>query len=1095
MNDLVNIEQNRNNLELLYDARRQVVPFLGAGFSRPFCPGWEDFLNQYFQTMKDQNLLLPNEIEDFAELKNPSADRRLEKMAGFLVEKSLGLAFEDEMKRLLHVNVPIEKVKKFHLLHQAFPYLKITTNYDTLIESNAPHGMYVKAVYGTQSGELDRLFKLRYENNSLLKIHGGVEDMNSIVLSAAQYETLYGHVHRYGQNARLPRFLKRVFSHSPVLFIGCSLDQDRTTMILVDIRVKPRHFALMKLPRENEEKIRMKRRLDQLGVCIIWLEDYDQIEEILDQLAGERGEVSLPRLGAFVGREKELETLAALMDIPGAHAISGRLCSIDGVGGVGKTALAVEAALRNRHKFKHGIMPLYRADEHTPVSFAMSLAKHFKIRYAEPADNEAALRTITRILQNHHCLLILDNVEKWEDLQYMIPLQTTAVILVTTRNRDIYHKLRNYFTHHRVEEIRLEKLSESEALALFRQILGEGYQEAEVEIYLEIARTLGYLPLALRQVISLMVYTPHYPARELRDRLYASGRDRLKLLIQGSDASECDSRVIEAVFNLADPQLSGELIEVLEMMAVCKEGPVPADFLRRLDKTRDKKIHEELEQLYTYSWLDRREIPGEGERYYELHPLVREVVRARGPLRFLDAFIHEVHEIFTEEEVHFQMKERYYPQLEEAFDIAMKRKDPRLKDWLYKLFKFCTYRDCEGYAHFYLRLTEAVEQLFPEDQWALITVYAHRALIFMYSGKLSEAMTLLKKEESLCDELGDRAGLARTYGNQALILQEWGQLDKAMILHKKGESLWEELGDRAGLARTYGNQALIFKAWGKLSEAMALHKKEESLCEELGDRGRLARTYGNQALIFKAWGKLSEAMTLHKKQESLCEELGDRAGLAACYGNQALILADWGQLSEAMILHKKNEKLKEELGDRAGLAACYGNQALILADWGQLSEAMTLHKKEESLYKELGDRAGLAACYGNQALILADWGRLSEAMTLHKKEESLCEELGDRAGLATCYGNQAGILQLKGQLSEAMTLYKKQESLCEELGDRAGLARTLWNQGLIHEERGEPQIQAQLWQKSININQNMGIPTEKYEKALKDLLGKMKGSG
>ncbi|MGD2086193.1 MAG: tetratricopeptide repeat protein [Candidatus Aminicenantes bacterium] len=1112
MIDLVNIEQNKKNLALLYDTRQQVIPFLGAGFSRPFCPGWEEFLNQYFQTMKNQNFLHKDEINDFKKLKNASADRRLEKMAGFLVEKSRGLAFKDEMKRQLQVDVPIEEVKKFHLLHKAFPYLKITTNYDTLIESNTPHGMYVKVVYGTQPEELDRLFSLRSENNSLLKIHGGVEDMNSIVLGAAQYRTLYGHAHRYRKNAKLPLFLKQVFSSCSVLFIGCSLDQDRTTMILADIRDKPRHFALVKLPREEKEKIRMNRRLNELGVCIVWLEDYDQIEEILAQLAGEGGEVSMPRLGAFVGREKELETLAAQMDSPVNNDITGRLCCIVGIGGVGKTMLAVEAAMRNRDKFEHGIMPLYRADEHTPVSFAIALAKHFGIPCDESADNEAALRSITRILQKRHCLLILDNVEKWEDLQYMIPRQTNAVILVTTRNRDIYHRLRNFFIRHQVKEIRLEKLSEIEALALFRQILGEGYQEPEIEIYLEIACILDYLPLALPQAISLMVYRPHYPARKLLELLRT---EPLPLLRKGSDATEIDSRVVEAVFDLARPQLRRELIEVLEMMAVCKEGPVPADFLRRLDKTRDKKIYEELEELYTYSWLDRREIPGEGERYYALHRLVREVVRVRGPLRFLDAFIHEVHKIFTDEGVHFQMKERYYPQLEEAFDAARQRKDLRLKDWLCNaIYYFCAYR---GYAHFFLRLTDAVEQLFPGDWRAMRKVIDYRALILMDWDKLSEAMSLLKTRESLWEELDDRAGLAITYGNQALILQKRGQLAEAMTLHKKEESLWEELDDRAGLARTYGNQALILADWGQLSEAMTLHKKEESLWKELGDRVGLARTYRNQALILKSWSQLAEAMTLHKKEESLWEELGNRDGLAACYGNQALILQEWGQLDKAMTLHKKNEELKKELDDRAGLAITYGNQALILKARGQLSEAMTLRKKEESLWKELddraglartygnqalilkargqlfeamnlhkkeeslceelGDRAGLARTYGNQALILADWGQLSEAMTLHKKNEKLKEELGDFAGLAACYGNQALVLQAWGQLSEAMTLHKKEESLCEELGDRAGLARTYGNQALILADWGQLPDALTLHKKEESLWEELGDHT------------------
>ncbi len=87
-----------------------------------------------------------------------------------------------------------------------------------------------------------------------------------------------------------------------------------------------------------------------------------------------------------------------------------------------------------------------------------------------------------------------------------------------------------------------------------------------------------------------------------------------------------------------------------------------------------------------------------------------------------------------------------------------------------------------------------------------------------------------------------------SYGGQALILKDWGKLEEAMALHKREEAICEELGDRAGLQRSYANEALILKAWGRLEEAMALHKRQEAICEELGNRAGLSATYGNQAV-------------------------------------------------------------------------------------------------------------------------------------------------------------------------------------------------------------------------------------------------------
>ena len=121
--------------------------------------------------------------------------------------------------------------------------------------------------------------------------------------------------------------------------------------------------------------------------------------------------------------------------------------------------------------------------------------------------------------------------------------------------------------------------------------------------------------------------------------------------------------------------------------------------------------------------------------------------------------------------------------------------------------------------------------------------------------------------------------MQRSYGNQALILQDWGRLEEAFELLKKQEALCLELGNKDSLQRSYGNQALILQAWGRLEEAFELLKKQEALCLQMG----LQANYWHQALILKAWGRLEEAMALLKKQEAFCLELGNRSSLANCY--------------------------------------------------------------------------------------------------------------------------------------------------------------------------------------------------------------------
>ena len=693
----------------------------------------------------------------------------------------------------------------------------------------------------------------------------------------------------------------------------------------------------------------INRRLSRFQITPIWFQDYDDISELLQCLAPVVATApALETVSTFVGREKELDQIeqALTSDQGNVQMISGRLFNIEGAGGVGKTTLALTAAKRFGHLAKHGVLGPFRADEMTAQTYAVALARTLDIRIDPPADDVSAQALISQLLQDRHCLIILDNAVDWQSLRYMLPKQSPATIIVTTRDRDMGMRLRSHFKEMlTIGEIKLHHFTPEEALNLCHDLLMDAYQEQDQTHYVSIAKQLGYLPIALRQVIALIKYSPHYSAEQLLDKLANDGR--LAVLRKGQAADDSDERSIEAVFDLASPALSDELLEALQYLAICAPGPIPLNFLERLSSNPD--IAEILEQLHTYNWCERRD---EAEqRYYELHQLVRELIFERFGKRFIEPFIATVDAIFMDEAIHFSVKDALIAQLNEALFKAEQIKDQRIKKWLYSLYNYCTFR---GYLDFYVQLTKIIEISFGEDKETLSVALGNRALIFVNWGKLDEAFALHKEEQKLCEGLGNQRGLARSYGNQALILQAWGKLDEAMALHQKEQIIKKTLKDYEGLALSYGNQARILYDWGKLDEAMVLYKKEQALCEELEDKAGYSRSYGNQALILKTWGKLDEAMVLHQKEQTIKEALGDQAGLAASYSNQAGILKVLGKLDEAMALLQKMQTIYETLNNQAGLASGWWNQGIIYGEKGQKDQQIELWKRSIEINKAIG---------------------------------------------------------------------------------------------------------------------------------------------
>jgi len=267
--------------------------------------------------------------------------------------------------------------------------------------------------------------------------------------------------------------------------------------------------------------------------------------------------------------------------------------------------------------------------------------------------------------------------------------------------------------------------------------------------------------------------------------------------------------------------------------------------------------------------------------------------------------------------------------------------------------------------------------------------------LFQFSGHLDGAMELMKQEEQICRELGNKDGLSASLCNQAVILQARGDLDGAMELYKQQEHIFRELGNKDSLSISLGNQAVILDARGDLDGAMELHKQEEQICRELGNKGGLSTSLGNQATIFYSRGDLDGAMELHKQEEQICRELGNKGGLSASLGSQAVILDARSDLDGAMELHKQEEQICRELGNMDGLSASLGNQATIFYSRGDLDGAMDLYKQVERICRELGSKEGLAISLSKQAVLLASkLNRPREALPLAEESYRLATEHG-----------------------------------------------------------------------------------------------------
>jgi tetratricopeptide (TPR) repeat protein len=192
-----------------------------------------------------------------------------------------------------------------------------------------------------------------------------------------------------------------------------------------------------------------------------------------------------PRLSGFSGRMDALDRLDAILVQERPAAVTQvRLAAVQGMGGVGKTSLAIEYA----HRYRALHTGVWWCPAETRTGLLTSLAALAVVLGAAPADTadvaRAAKDALHRLAERRGMwLLIYDNVTSPEEIADLLP-SAGARVLITSRFPD----WRGW-----AEEISLDVLPLSEAMQLLQR---RADRTDEIGGKL-LAEALGCLPLAL----------------------------------------------------------------------------------------------------------------------------------------------------------------------------------------------------------------------------------------------------------------------------------------------------------------------------------------------------------------------------------------------------------------------------------------------------------------------------------------------------------------------------------------------------------------------------------------------------------------------
>ncbi|HEX4789327.1 MAG TPA: BTAD domain-containing putative transcriptional regulator [Actinospica sp.] len=759
----------------------------------------------------------------------------------------------------------------------------------------------------------------------------------------------------------------------------------------------------------------------------------------------------------FTGRQIEMDLLVDRLGPLTQQADSGGaivISAIDGMAGIGKTALAVRAAHHLAERFPDGqlFLDLHGYTQGRRPSTPEEALDVLLLALGTPAQQiprrlEERAALYRQQLYDTRTLIVLDNASDEAQVRPLLPGESGCLVLVTSRRR-----LKGLDDAHTLP---LDLLPSSDAVALLRAVAGANRFPPHDPLASEVVDLCGRLPLAVRIAGALLRHRPawtlEYLAELLRDR-----HRRVPNLYDGE-------RDLATAFGLSYTSLDEHQQDLFRALGLVPGPDIDAYAAAALRKSDPAIVSRRLGDLVDHNLLTEY-APGR----YRLHDLLRAHARTlvdADPAPESDAAVGRLLHYYAYTAHSASVAITRCPRSEP--DGPIPAHTPALADpeaartWLRTEYSNLEAAFVHAHAH-------------GLDRHA-IALSTGLAEIVLADGPFTHALQIHRTAAGIAERLGDRAVHADALTDLGRARSVTGDFPGAVDTYTRALELYRALGDRLGEANVLTHLGGVRPVTGDFSGAVDAYTRALELYRALDSRYGEANALTELGRVRYITGDYPGADTAHTRALELYRALGNSLGEAYALANLGRLRQATGDLPGASGAHTRALELYHALGNRLGEA----NVLTYLGRVRHLTEdypgAGAAHARALELYRALGNRLG-------EAYALTELGRARHmagdypgADTAHTRALEIHRALGHRSNESWALNHYAATLAATGRRSRALAVYEQALAMNRELNKPDDEALALEGLGDCHLSAGDTETGVSRLRAALEIYRRLGM--------------------